>query len=335
MAAGGDARGVWRLAAAIGPFIFLRGPYGQALRLMAEAGISSTVEVPEGVSEFTAGVALQSAGAVTFLTGDFVAAVPILRRSVELLISSGDQRELARSRAYLGLAGISTGDPSAMVELATARISGEELGDLPAFAIASAFSGEVAAALGDFEGAREFLKISEARCREADDRWLLGFNLIVSGSLAIVTDDIDHAIEITEEAYAVLATEQPGVSGWPLIGLAYCHMVRDELDVSQKYFDQSIVVGRRVGDKTIVLAGLMGLAGVAAAEGDPNRAARLLGASDAIREALGYQLWSATARMYDTVLGLVADSGDAEVIERERSAGGRLTYAEALSLGSS
>jgi hypothetical protein len=57
----------------------------------------------------------------------------------------------------------------------------------------------------------------------------------VSGSLAIVTDDIDHAIEITEEAYAVLATEQPGVSGWPLIGLAYCHMVRDELDVSQKY----------------------------------------------------------------------------------------------------
>jgi hypothetical protein len=39
--------------------------------------------------------------------------------------------------------------------------------------------------------------------------------------------------------------------------------------------------------------------------------------------------------MYDTVLGLVADSGDAEVIERERSAGGRLTYAEALSLGSS
>jgi hypothetical protein len=74
---------------------------------------------------------------------------------------------------------------------------------------------------------------------------------------------------------------------------------------------------------------------VAAAEGDTKRAARLLGASDAIREALGYQLWSATARMYDTVLGLVADSGDAEGIERERSAGGRLTFAEALSLGSS
>jgi hypothetical protein len=82
-------RGAWRLAAALGPFIFLRGPYGQALRLIAEAGISATAELPDGVSELTAGVALQSGGAATFLTGDFGAALPPLRRSVELLIASG------------------------------------------------------------------------------------------------------------------------------------------------------------------------------------------------------------------------------------------------------
>ena len=335
MAAAGDLSGAWRLAAALGPFIFLRGPYSQALRLLAEAGITADAELPEGVSELTAGVALQSAGAATFLTGDFAAALAPLRRSVELLTSSGDLRELARTRAYLGLAGISTGDPSTMVDLATARISGDELGDLPAFAIASAFSGEVAAALGDFEGAWEFLKVSEARCREADDRWLLGLTLIVSGSLAIVTGDVDRALEITEEAYAILATEQPGVAGWPLVGLAFCRMVRDEFDVAEKYFDQSIAVGRRVGDKTIVLSGLIGLAGVAAAMRDVERAGRLIGASDAIRAALGYQLWSATAKMYEKVQTLIADSGDPDTLERARAAGGRLSYEEALALASS
>jgi hypothetical protein len=107
------------------------------------------------------------------------------------------------------------------------------------------------------------------------------------------------------------------------------------LDVSQKYFDQSIVVGRRVGDKTIVLSGLIGLAGVAASEGDTERAARLVGASDAIRSALGYQLWSATAQMFEKVLALIAECGDAAAVERERLAGSRLTYEEALALGSS
>ena len=55
----------------------------------------------------------------------------------------------------------------------------------------------------------------------------------------------------------------------------------------------------------------------------------------AIREALGYQLWSATARMYDKVQALIAEHGEPEMVERERRAGSRLTYEEALALGSS
>src|SRR5690606_14418705 len=112
MAGGDDIAGAWRLAAAVGPYIFLRGPYGQALRLIAEAGITADADIPEGVTEVTAGVALQSAGAATCITGDFAAALAPLHRSVELLTAAGARTELARTCSYLGLAGISVGDPS-------------------------------------------------------------------------------------------------------------------------------------------------------------------------------------------------------------------------------
>jgi predicted ATPase/class 3 adenylate cyclase len=335
LSSGQDTSGAWRLAAAIGPFIALRGPYGQALRLIAEAGISATAELPVGVSEFIAGVALQSVGVASFLTGDFSASLPPLHRSVELLTASGDGRELARSQAYLGLAGISLGDPAAMADLASARTAGEELDDLPAFAIASAFSGEVASALGDFEGAREFVRFAEERCRAADDRWLLGITLIVSTIVAIVTDHVDDAIAIAEEAHEALAAEQPGVAGWPLVLMAYGRLLRGDLDVSRKNFQEAIEVGRRAGDKTIVLAGLIGLGGVTAAEGDADRGARLVGAADTIRTALGYQMWSATLHMYEEVQDLISERGDPTVVEQARREGSRLSYEEALALAAS
>jgi predicted ATPase/class 3 adenylate cyclase len=331
LAAGADPSGAWRMAAAIGPF--LRGPSGRAaLPLIEAAGITGTAVIPPGVSELTAGIALQSTGAAILATGDYGACLPPLQRSVELLTASGAQRDLARTRAYLGLAGISIGDPSAMTNLAAARISGDELADLPAFAIASAYSGEVAAALGDFDGAREFVRRAEERCRAVDDRWLLGLTLTVSGNLAMVSDRIDEAIVIAEEAYALMAVEQPVVSGWPLIGLAYCHMIRDEWDLAHKYFEQSVELGRRVGNKSIVLSGLIGLGGVTAAEGDAERGVRIVGAADTIRAALGFQHWSVGVRMIDKVEELIAESGDPAQIEAARRAGNRLSYEEVLAL---
>jgi predicted ATPase/class 3 adenylate cyclase len=325
-----DRSGAWRLAAAIGPLIFLRGPYGQALSLMADAGISAIAELPDGLSAVTAGVALQSAGFVTFLTGEASSSLPLIRRSVELLTASGDRRELARSHAVLGIAGISTGDHSAMTALESSRVAGEAMDDLPSFAIASAFSGEVAGAMGDFDRARELVRHAEERCRASDDRWLLGLTLVVSGNLALVTDRIDEATVTYDEAYAVTAVEQPGVSGWPLIGLAYCHLLRGEVDVSRKEIEQAIAIGRWSGDKTLVLAALIVMAGVAVADGIHERAARLLGAIDALYVALDSQMWKTTARMHEGLQRRLAETGDPTAIEAARRAGTRLSYGEAL-----
>jgi predicted ATPase/class 3 adenylate cyclase len=332
MGAAGDRVSVWRMAAGMGHYVVLRGLYGQALQLLDSVGITADGELPDGLPEAVAGRALRSAGAIAFMTGDFVAALPYLRRSVELLEGSGEAREAARSRMYLGLAGISTGDASAILELFAARAAGEELDDLPSFAIAATFSAEVSLALGDIDGALQLLEAVERRCREADDRWLLGIALLGRGNLEIVRDQIETALVVTTECVDLLREEWPSVAGWPLVGLGYCHLRRGEADVARKYFDESITTGRRSGDKTIVLGGLMGLAGTAALEGDPGRGARLLGASDSIRAAIGYQLWSATLKMYELVEQLLAASGDPPAVDQGRAEGGRLGYEQALAL---
>jgi hypothetical protein len=58
----------------------------------------------------------------------------------------------------------------------------------------------------------------------------------------------------------------------------------------------------------------------------------LLGASDAIRAALGYQMWSATLKMYELVQRLLAEAADPASVEQGREEGSRLGYEQALAL---
>ncbi|HSL27100.1 MAG TPA: DUF4062 domain-containing protein [Acidimicrobiia bacterium] len=328
----GDLVQVWRLAAALGPYLTIRGPQGQSLRLLAAVGIHPESPLPEGVARATAGAVMRSAGILHALIGEFVAAIPFLRRAVDLCREAGDQLGEARAMTYLGLSGISTGDPSAMPDLAEGMRMGQELGDLHASAVGSTFIAEVSMAFGDVPGARQYVDDAERLCRQANDLWLLGLTLLQKGNIAIVTGDMEAALTATSECYQALRGEQSNLAGWPLIGLGYCHLRMGEPDVAAKHFDQGIEEGRISGDKTIVLSGLMGLAGVAARLGDGARAARLLGASDAIRRAIGYQLWSATLAMYNLVEAAVNGAAPAEEVARLRAEGEKLTYEEAVAL---
>jgi predicted ATPase len=326
----GDAAGMWRLAAAVGPYITLRGPLGDTIRLLTAVGITPAAVVPDGVDPHKVGAALRDAGIVHAMIGDFAGATPYLNRAIELL--ADDPLGAARARAYLGIAGISMGDPATMPHLAGAHEIGRELNDLYVTAVSSTFMAEVSMAFGDMEGARQYVLAAESLCREAGDDWLLGLTLLERGNLAIVADNMDEAVPAAEECYRMLTQERSTLAGWPMVGLGYCHLRLGDLDRASKEFDEGIELGRRAGDKTIVLAGLMGLAGCVARQGNGELAARLLGASDGIRLAIGYQLWSATLIMFNLVEAAVREAGPEEEIDRFRREGEALSYEQALAL---
>ena len=330
--ASNDQVSLWRLAAALGPYLMVRGPQGQSVRLLGAVGINAETPLPDGVSQNTAAAVMRGAGILYALIGDFQAAIPHLRRATDLFSDAGDSLGAARAKTFLGVSGISTGDPSAMPDLAGGLQLGLELGDTFASAVASTFMAEVSLAFGDFDGARKYVADAEAISRSQGDRWLLGITLLQKGNVAIVSDDMEAAIPTTEECYSVLHEGQSSVAGWPMVGLGYCHLRLKNVDLAAKYFDQSIEHGRVAGDKTIVLSGLMGLAGVAVNQGEIERAAMLLGASDAIRASIGYQLWSATLVMNNLVEALIGAAGHETQVAEGRERGGRLSYEDAVAL---
>lgn len=335
-AAQDDFASLWRLGAALGPYLAIRGPQGEALQLLSAVGVDAGSATPMGLNGEIAGAMMREIGILHTLTGEFMAARPYLQRAVALLEEAGDQVGKARALGYLGVAGISVGDGSAMAELTSGYELGRELGDVYSTAIASTFMAEVSAAFGDIESAREYALAANEMCREAEDHWLLGLTLIQRGNLAIGSDDMEEAITAATESHRLLAEEGSSLAGWPKVGLGYCHLRLDEPDVAAKHFDDGVQLGRRAGDKTIVLAGFIGLAGVAAAKGDAMRAGRLLGAAEVIMETLGYQMWSGTLVMYNLVndLFVIATSTEAERA-RLREAGRVLTYDESIALAGS
>jgi hypothetical protein len=56
--------------------------------------------------------------------------------------------------------------------------------------------------------------------------------------------------------------------------------------VAQSHYAESLALFRELGDKSGIVYPLEGFAGLAAAEGDPQRAVRLYGAAEALRQAI-------------------------------------------------
>jgi hypothetical protein len=79
-----------------------------------------------------------------------------------------------------------------------------------------------------------------------------------------------------------------------------------------------------------VLQALEGVAGVAGAQGQPARAARLFGATDALRAALGLPVRPADRRHYDRDVSAVRAALGAETFAAAWAAGRALSLEQAI-----
>lgn len=332
LAAWGETGLLWRMAAAIGPYLTIREAAGEALRFGAVLHLHPDTPCPDGVGPQTFGTVMRDVGTLLTFVGDFATALPMLRRAVTILDEAGDAVGAARTLAYLGIAGISTGEQSALADLQAGLDRGTRLGDLYSSTLAGTFLAEVSLAFGDTAGARRYLADAQERSRTAGDRLLEGLACVQQTNIAIVVDDMEEAIAASSTGLQLLESVQASVVGWPMIGLAYCQLRVGEVDVAAKSFDRAVEFGRRVGDKSIVAMALVGLAGVTARQGDAEKAPRLLGAADAIIESSHYQMWSSGRTMYDLVERAVRDLEPAEAMASRRSIGRGLTYEEAIAL---
>jgi predicted ATPase/DNA-binding XRE family transcriptional regulator len=191
--------------------------------------------------------ALLGIGRIATCQDDFAAAEKWLRQSEELARELDVSAVLWQALFQRGLIAEWQGDDARAVPLyEAALIVARELGDAQAAGVALQVLSDAAYRQGDLPSSERFGEESVALLRVAGDEWALGLALINLGAVALARADAPAAIA---------------------------------------YYQESLALGLGVDADWVIASALAGFAAVAAARGDHTAAARLLGATETLREA--------------------------------------------------
>ena len=217
--------------------------------------------------------ALFLAGYLHIYSSDIVQAAPLLEQALALYQKLGDASGCAWQVVWLGWVAVAQGDYARAAELgAQGHAALLALGDSYGAAVALFPAGEAAYLLGDLALAAQAYQDSLALMRQVRNLWAGGRRLIRLGQIAHRQGDLPRSLALIRE------------------GLAAC------MDG---------------GDYSGVAMALAAIAGVTRAEGDWERAVRLLGAVAALQQQTGAPLWFVDRVEFDRSLaGLRAQAGD-------------------------
>lgn len=193
--------------------------------------------------------ALNEVGWIALWQGDYEGSETALEESRALFEDLGDRSGVAASLASLGLAVLLQGDKARATALREEadKLRREPL-DRQTLAHVLISLARIALQEGDYERTTALGRESLALNRELEDRWGIAQSLMAMGFAELALGDHEGAAASFEEALRLLRTR---------------------------------------GDQIGVSFSLLGLAGVASEQLKPERAARLWGAAEALRETVG------------------------------------------------
>jgi non-specific serine/threonine protein kinase len=191
---------------------------------------------------------------------------------------------------------------------------------------------------GNYERAKELYEEGLALSRDLGGAELLGAYLISLGDEYLLEGNLERATELNEEAAELYQKRgRRGLLQIALDNLGWAALIRGDHQKAEALHEESLVLCRELGDKLIGLESIEGFACAAGAGGAPERAARLLGAAEALREAAGYQQATRAQSLREPYLAAarsrLGETAWAEAWEEGRSMTFEETIAHALEKG--
>jgi len=163
-------------------------------------------------------------------------------------------------------------------------------GDMYTAAQAENLRGHIERALGKFDAAREYLSRGLEVFRALDVPWGIGSALNGLAGLALAMGDAAAAEPLLADATSVLRNAGP----WFLMPVLYTRAIRavrrGDADEALALLHENLNRIRDLHDKFAFVYALIPLAVVASLKGDDARAARILGARDAVIERTGLSI---------------------------------------------
>ena len=207
----------------------------------------------------------------------------------------------------------------------------EELGDRQQVAIGKVALAIAASQDGDFETEDRLYDEVEPIFRELGNEAMLATLVGNRGYTAIITGDYERAERTIREG--VELHRRNGSAYWfALLNLGLVLNILGRTDEAEGAFREAGEVALRIAESEAIFFTLEGLAAVFAARERDLVAARLWGASEAVREATGYWLQAAERDLHERAVPAARERAGAEAFDRAWVEGRMLTAEEAFAL---
>ena len=238
--------------------------------------------------------ALLAAGAMGFFQGDYRAATVLLEECLSVYRALGDVHGVAAALTHLGYIAAFEQDP-----------------------------GRLASLKAELEALRPRLT----------DRHTVAYLLLALGLAAVVAGDLERVEALHEESLVIFRElgDKRGIA-WVLTNLGLLTLGLGRYADARVLLHENLKLSRQTRDMVCLQYSLLGLAGVAAAEGGPVEAARLWGAAEALRMVTGFALPSiARGHLnYEHEVAAVRSHLGAEEFDRAWSEGKAMGLDEAI-----
>ncbi len=324
----------WRIIQTLGFYWTAYGKISEAVKWINEARVSATTEsneIRKSIDLKVQAAALRAAGMIHFFASDYRPAIETLRESARIFIAIGAEMEAGRSMAYLGIAGISSGDYQAASNFQQSMDISKRHNDLHGFVMASTFLSEILAGSGKTEEAIILATESIRIAKERDDYMLCLLAIGQRGNIEVILGHYEEAASFYRESLSYEKKARMGsMVGWFQLGLGVCTLMSNELDESKKYMTTALTTGRNVGDKAIISSVLICMAALALKQQLEERAARLYGSAENLIHMSGYRLWNESKRVDDWVKSELNNADNDSNISSERQLGYTSTVEEAI-----
>jgi predicted ATPase/DNA-binding SARP family transcriptional activator/DNA-binding CsgD family transcriptional regulator/Tfp pilus assembly protein PilF len=312
-----------RIAGALCRFWHTRGYFSEGRRYLEVAARSGVVPAPVRAK------ALDGLGWIAEPQGDYERAREAYEESLELYRSSNDKSGVANALGDLGSLALDSGDYARATSLLEeSLILHRELGSKEEVVGVLNGLGVLASAKGDREQSISFFREALALSRESGSVRMNAVSLGNLGITMLVHGDTEQATVLLEESLELF--QEIGDSSNIAIGLMYsalAALAQGDHERVKALSKESLKLLQKAEDKQHIPDCLEIMAGGAGAQGRAQRAARLWGAAEAMREDIGVPLQPEDRKLLDPYLG-TARSSLGEVAWRATLAQGRAMVPE-------
>jgi predicted ATPase/class 3 adenylate cyclase len=282
---GGAAVEGLRLAGALSRFWVMRGYLDEGRgRLSSLLAAAHGEQAPAARAK-----ALKGAGILAYYQCDYPAARTFYEQSLAIYRSLGDRHGVDVVLHNLGAVVHSQGDyPAARALYEESLAISEALGDQRGIATSVLNLGNVAYGQGDYVAAQAFYEQSLVIYRELGDMLRIAVSLRSLAEVACAKGEFPAAQALGEESLTIereLGNRQ-GIA-YSLNDLGLIATEQGLHAAARALHDESLAISLELGDRWGIAWSLEGLAYVAVGFGQPDRAARMWGAMERLREEIG------------------------------------------------